>query len=273
MLAYIGRRLAFPALLLIGTSIIVFGIMQLLPGDAADLMLGAWSDRTGASFEALRRQLGLDLAWYQQYGSWLWGLLHWDFGRGLAFDAPAAPVLFERLAASLRVAAPALLPSAALSLSLAIISAVRRCGVADLLIGAAVLCGVSLPAFVTGSLLILVFSGWLGWFPSSSSVEEGQGIAFWATGLALAVATLTIESLAHVTRTARGGMIEVLRSPYVEAARLKGLRSGRILWRHVLLNADSHYLHHRHQYQLDDRRYRRRRTGLQLSRHRPRRNG
>jgi peptide/nickel transport system permease protein len=96
---------------------------------------------------------------------------------------------------------------------------------------------VSLPAFVTGSLLILVFAGWLRWLPSSSALLQGEGLWFWTRMLALPVATLTLESLAHATRTTRSSMIEVLKTPYVRTAILKGAPRRVVLFKHALRNA------------------------------------
>jgi peptide/nickel transport system permease protein len=93
------------------------------------------------------------------------------------------------------------------------------------------------PAFVSGAILILVFAGWLGWFPSSSSLAHGKGLGAWVIALALPVLTLTIEALAHITRITRSSMIEVLKTPYVRTARLKGMRGRVVLFKHALRNA------------------------------------
>ena len=237
MFAFIIRRLGLLGLTLLGISLLIFGILQLLPGDAATQILGAWQDISGESFENLRRTLGLDLPWYEQYLGWLWDVLRGDLGRSLAMDAPITPILFERLGYSLRLAVPALLIAVALSLVLGVIAAIRPNGVIDHLITIVTLGGVSVPAFVSGALLILIFAAGLGWFPSSSSLSQGEGFWHWSKMLALPVATLSLEALAHITRITRSSMIEVLKTPYVRTARLKGLRRDVVLFKHALRNA------------------------------------
>lgn len=237
MLGFIVRRLGLLALTLFGISLLIFAILQMLPGDAATQILGAWQERSGRTHEFLRHQLGLDRPWYEQYFGWLWGVLHGDLGRSLAMDAPITPILFERLGFSLRLAVPALLLAVFISLVLGVVAATRPNGFVDHAITVVTLTGVSVPAFVSGALLILVFSAWLGWFPSSASLVEGEGFGHWVKVLALPVAALTLEALAHITRITRSSMIEVLKSPYVRTARLKGMRRNVVLFKHALRNA------------------------------------
>ena len=237
MLNFIVRRIGLLGLTLFGISLLIFGILQLLPGDAATQILGAWQDISGKSFENLRRVLGLDLPWYRQYFGWLWDVLHGDLGRSMAMDAPITPILFERLGYSLRLAVPALLIAVSLSLVLGVVAAIRPNGIVDHLITVVTLGGVSVPAFVTGAVLILIFAAGLGWFPSSSSLSQGEGFWHWAKMLALPVATLSMEAMAHITRITRSSMIEVLKTPYVRTARLKGLRRDVVLFKHALRNA------------------------------------
>lgn len=237
MTNYIARRLGFLGLTLLGISALIFGTMQLLPGDAADMLLGAWSLDSGRTHEYLRALLGLDLPWYEQYFSWLWAAIQGDLGKSLAMDAPITPILLERLQFSLRLAVPALVLAVTISIVLGVIAAMRPNGIVDSIITVVTLTGVSVPAFVSGSVVILIFAGWLKWLPSSSSLLEGEGFKYWATVLALPVGVLTLESLAHITRTTRSSMIEVLKTPYVRTARLKGLRKDVVLFKHALRNA------------------------------------
>jgi peptide/nickel transport system permease protein len=237
MLAFIVRRLLLLVLTLLGISLLVFGILQLLPGDAATAILGAWQERSGQTHDYLRHALGLDRPWYEQYLGWLWGVLQGDLGRSLAMDAPITPILLERLGYSLRLALPALLLAVSISLVLGVLAAIRPNGFLDHAITVITLGGVSVPAFVSGAVLILIFAAWLGWFPSSSSLATGEGFLFWAKMLALPVATLTIEALAHITRITRSSMIEVLKTPYVRTARLKGMPLRTVLFKHALRNA------------------------------------
>lgn len=237
MLIYLVRRLWLLVLTLVGISALIFLILQVLPGDAADQILGAWSSASGEEHDQLRKLLGLDRPWYEQYFGWLWNVVHGDLGRSLAMDAPITPILLERLVYSLRLAIPALLIAVVLSLVLGVVAAVRPNGWIDNLITVFTLTGVSVPAFVSGSIFILVFSAWLNWLPSTSSLAEGEGFLHWAYLLAMPVAVLTLEALAHITRITRSSMIEVLKTPYVRTAKLKGLRRDLVLFKHALRNA------------------------------------
>jgi len=224
-------------LTLIGISAMIFIIIQILPGDAVDQILEAWVETEGGAHDILRAQLGLDRPWYEQYFGWLWDLMHGDLGRSLAMEAPIAPILLERLGFSLRLAVPALILSVTLSLILGVIAAIRPNSFVDNAITVITLTGVSVPAFISGSLFIVIFAAWLNWLPSTSSLSEGEGFFHWAYVLAMPIAVLTIESLAHLTRITRSSMIEVLKTPYVRTARLKGLPKRLVVYKHALRNA------------------------------------
>src|SRR5581483_5463342 len=234
---YVLRRLGLLAVTLLAISLLISGILQLLPGDAAEQILGAWAERSGQTLSAMRVRLGLDRPWHERYLSWLGGAVRGDLGQSLALNQPIAPLLFERLGYSLRLALPALAIAGAASVLLGVIAATRPNGWVDHAITTLTLTGVSFPAFVTGSLLILLFAGRLRWFPAASALVQGEGLLFWARMLALPVATLTLESLAHATRTTRSSMIEVLKSPYVRTAILKGVPRRVVLFKHALRNA------------------------------------
>ena len=237
MLKYMIRRMGLLVLTLIGISAMIFIIIQILPGDAVDQILEAWVETEGGAHDILRAQLGLDRPWYEQYFGWLWDLMHGDLGRSLAMEAPIAPILLERLGFSLRLAVPALILSVTLSLILGVIAAIRPNSFVDNAITVITLTGVSVPAFISGSLFIVIFAAWLNWLPSTSSLSEGEGFFHWAYVLAMPIAVLTIESLAHLTRITRSSMIEVLKTPYVRTARLKGLPKRLVVYKHALRNA------------------------------------
>jgi peptide/nickel transport system permease protein len=231
------RRLGLLVLTLIGISAMIFIIIQILPGDAVDQILEAWVETEGGAHDILRAQLGLDRPWYEQYFGWLWDLMHGDLGRSLAMEAPIAPILLERLGFSLRLAVPALILSVTLSLILGVIAAIRPNSFVDNAITVITLTGVSVPAFISGSLFIVIFAAWLNWLPSTSSLSEGEGFFHWTYVLAMPIAVLTIESLAHLTRITRSSMIEVLKTSYVRTARLKGLPKRLVVYKHALRNA------------------------------------
>ena len=237
MLKYMARRLGLLTLTLIGISAMIFVIVQILPGDAVDQILEAWVESEGGAHDQLRKKLGLDRPLHVQYFTWLWDILHGDLGRSLSMEAPIAPILIERLGFSLRLAIPALVISVSLSLVLGVIAAIKPNGFLDHAIPVITLTGVSVPAFVSGSLFILIFAAWLQWFPSTSSLSEGEGFFHWAYVLAMPIAVLSLEALAHLTRITRSSMIEGLKTPYVRTARLKGLPKRLVIYKHALRNA------------------------------------
>ena len=108
MFRYLILRLWLLAITLVGVSLLIFVILQVLPGDAVDVLLLNWTSDTGEEFETLRRQLGLDRPWYEQYFGWLWDAMRGDLGRSFSMDAPVAPIVMQRLFFSLRLAIPAL---------------------------------------------------------------------------------------------------------------------------------------------------------------------
>lgn len=233
---YIARRLVLVVLTVLALSAAIAVIMTLLPGDAAEQILGAWAERSGSTLEALRARLGLDRPWYVQYGSWLAGALKGDFGRSLALDVAIGPLLAERFLNSLQLAVPALLLAAPTSLALGAYAALRQGRAADHMITVVTLLGVSVPAFILGPVLILIFSGYLSWFPSSSGLGTGSGPRYLFAILTLPVITLALESLAYITRMARASMVEALKAPYVRMARLKGLPERQVVVKHALRN-------------------------------------
>ena len=237
MLFFLVRRIGMLLFTLVGISAAIFLIVQVLPGDAVDAMLEGWVEESGGAYDILRAKLGLDRPLHEQYFTWLWNIMQGDLGRSLAMDAPIAPILVERLGYSLRLAIPALFIAVTLSLILGVIAAMRPNGWIDHTITVVTLTGVSVPAFVSGSLFIVIFASWLQWFPSTSSLTEGEGFFHWAYVLAMPIAVLAIEALAHLVRITRSSMIEVLKSPYVRTAKLKGLAKWRVVYVHALRNA------------------------------------
>lgn len=237
LVTYIARRLVLLVFTLLVISLLISGIMNLLPSDAVEVIVGNWAGSYGADLDELRASFGLDVPWYEQYIHWLVGMLSGEFGDSISLRGPAMPVVLERLQNSLTLAAPALVLAVSISLSAGIWAALYRGKTGDNAILLLTLLGLSIPAFVIGPLLIVVFSGWLGWFPASS--RPPANVSIWAhiILLTLPVATIVVEILAHITRTTRSSMIEVMRTPYIRMAQLKGLPARYVVRRHALRNA------------------------------------
>lgn len=232
---YLIKRLSYIAVTLLLVSFIVFAITQLLPGNAAVMILGEFA--TDQKIKALERQLGLNQPWYVQYVTWLTSVLTGEWGQSYILNQPIADIVWTRLVNSAQLAALTLLEVVLLGIPLGVLAAVERDTILDTLISAGSYLGISVPEFVTGTMLILLLGGPVfDVFPSSGYVPFGQDPVGWLTHLVLPSVTLTILLLAHVMRQTRSEMIETLQSEYVRTARLKGLSERSVIVKHALRN-------------------------------------
>ena len=234
---YVLRRLGFLLLTLALTSILVFGAMQLVPGDVARIVLGR-----AASPEAvaeLRSEMGLDAPLPVQYARWLGDFATGDWGK--AYTRPQQPeirpLVMEKLGNSLRLAALVLLLAVPLSLALGIWAGLSEGRAADNAISVGALAAVGLPEFVTGLILIEVFTYALGWLPGSATGAAEAPLPQALPQLILPAVTATLVLLAYISRLVRAGVIEELTKPYVRTATLKGLSKRVVIGKHVLRNA------------------------------------
>ena len=241
MLAFIISRLlqALPVILVVG--FISFAMFAFL-GDPVTMMLG--QQYTQAERLALIHHLGLDQPFVVQYAKFMWAVLHGEFGVSYRLAQPVAALIAERLPATLELAAVAALFSLFIGVPLGVYTGIYRSSPASRLVMVVSLIGVSLPTFLTGILLILVFSVLLGWLPSFG---RGQVVhfGFWTTGLLtvsglkaliLPAITLGLFQMTLIMRLVRAEMMEVLRSDYVKFARARGLSRRAINFGHALKN-------------------------------------
>jgi peptide/nickel transport system permease protein len=234
-LAFVARRLLLVALVMLVVSVLIFGIVQLLPGDVAVMILG--TSATPQDLAALRVKLGLDRPAVLRYADWITGAIRGEWGTSLLYQVPVRPLVLERLRQSALLAVLALGVAVPLSIGLGVLSALRRHRLLDQVVGLVTLVSVSLPEFISGTVLILLLAFWLPIFPPSSLIDPRAGLAAIAPSLVLPALTLVLALLAHMTRMTRASMIEVLDQPYVRAARLRGLRPRTVILRHALRNA------------------------------------
>jgi peptide/nickel transport system permease protein len=235
MLRYALTRLASIAVILFLVSLIVFGAIHVLPGSAATLILGEYA--TPEALRTLEREMGLDRPLVVQYAGWAVSVVSGDWGVSLAMKQPVATIVALRLKNSAALAATALLVVVVVAIPLGTLAALRRGRLLDLAIVTATYVGISIPEFVTGLALLLILAGpSVGWFPAGGYVELSAGVVAWGRHLVLPAATLTIVLLAHVVRQTRSGVAEVLTSPYIRTARLKGATEARVVVRHALRN-------------------------------------
>ncbi|NWA42337.1 ABC transporter permease [Pseudomonas reactans] len=235
LLKLVLQRLALGVLSLFAVSVIIFLSVGMLPGDIAQAMLG--QSATPETVAAFRAQLGLDLPPFTRFAQWLLRLLHGDLGASLANQRPIADLIGARLGNTLSLAALAALVSVPTALVLGMLAALYRNSWFDRLLNTSALSAVSFPEFFVAYLLILVFSVELGWFPSLSNLAPDATFGTILERSVLPVATLSLVVIAQMMRMTRASLINLLASPYIEMARLKGICQSRIIWRHALPNA------------------------------------
>jgi peptide/nickel transport system permease protein len=241
VLRFIGRRSIGALAGVLAASIVIFAGCQLLPGNAASVVLGRNGDP--ATVKALERQLHLDRPAVRQYRDWLTGFVHGDLGNsavGLAQGEKTAPIwglISNPVKNSLILAAITALLMIPLSLGLGVLAALYAGRWIDNVVSLGSLAAISLPEFVIGSLLIGVFFVGFNLLPPVAIVAPGANPLDSPTELILPIATLLLASLAAGIRMVRAGMLEVLQTDYVQTARLNGLSERRVLWRYGLRNA------------------------------------
>ena len=232
---FLAKRFLTLIATLIITSIIVFLVLEILPGDPALLVLGI--DASDEQLAVFRREYGLDRSITERYASWIGNLLVGDFGISYAYKTPVWPLIAERLALTYPLAVAAMLLTVVLALSLGVLAAARHNRPADVIVMGISQLGISIPNFWFGLLLILLFAVNLGWLSAGGfpGWSNGPGPALQSMILpSVALAAVQAAILARITRSA---VLEVLREDFVRTARAKGLRRHAVLWRHVLRNA------------------------------------
>ncbi|AXU95847.1 MAG TPA: ABC transporter permease [Erwinia persicina] len=233
MWSFLLRRLIGVIPVIIGLSLIVFLLMAMIPGNPAQALLGAFA--TPENVARVSAELGLDKPLWQQYFIWVNNLLHGDFGRSYVLNRPVIDEVLERLNATLLLGGCALLLSVVFGLLAGVTSAVRQFGWGDRIITLLVLIGISLPSFLIGLLMIMLFAVSLRWFPASGmfAIYGGGDVLDLLHHLTLPAITLAIVATGVIARLTRTAMLEVLRQDYIRTARAKGVSERRVIWRHA----------------------------------------
>lgn len=232
--SYLLKRLLLMVYTLLVVSLLVFGITQLLPADAAVTLLG--QNATPEALAAVRERLGLDAPAWQQYWHWLTQALQGNFGVSLRNGLEVAPTLLTALSRSLLLAVCALILMLIIAIPLGIWAAVRRGKTADVLVSVISYIGISFPEFVTATLVLLLFADVWQILPATGYVPLSENVVSGIQHLILPSVTVALILVAHVSRMVRSEMVDVLHTDYIRAAWLKGLSRRRILWRHALRN-------------------------------------
>ena len=227
MLLFVCRRAASFLLTLAVTSLVVFAVLEWLPGNAAEVILGETA--TPEALAALEKKLGLDQPAPLRYLAWVGGLLQGRSGLSMAYDVPTAELIAERLQVTLPLAVLALAITVVLALAAGLYAASRQNRAGDVGVMTLTQLGLSVPNFWLAILLVLLFAVKLGWFPIG-----GYGTV---AHVVLPALTLGILGSGWYSRMMRSSMIEVLRADYIRTARAKGLGRARVVFRHALPNA------------------------------------
>jgi peptide/nickel transport system permease protein len=235
MIVFLVKRCAGFLVALVAATLIVFLVLEVLPGDPARIMLGV--EAQPESVALLRAELGLDRPAPERYVAWIGGLLHGDLGTSYTYHVPVAELVGERLAVTVPLALISTCLSFVLALVLGLYAAAHRDGPADIGIMAATQLGIAVPNFWFAILLILLFAVPLGWLPSGGFPGWGAGIAASLKSLLLPALSLAVVQAAVLARITRSAVLDVLDEDFVRTARAKGNSRNRALWRHVLRNA------------------------------------
>ena len=239
MLPFLLKRLATFFATLAVASVVVFAVLELLPGNAAEVILG--DTATPEAVAALQARLGLDQPPLARYGAWVGGLLQGKTARSISYDTPTAELLAERLQVTLPLALMAMSLTVVLALSLGVYAASRHRRLGDVGVMAISQLGIAVPNFWFAILLILLFAVHLQWvgaggFPGWAPVDGG-GLFEGFKALLLPALSLALVQAAILARMTRSAVLDVMREDFVRTARAKGLSRRQALLRHVLRNA------------------------------------
>ncbi|WP_055048970.1 ABC transporter permease [Devosia sp. A16] len=234
MPSFILGRLVSLVLSLIAASIVIFLVLEVVPGDPAQFMLGL--NATPEATAALRTALGLDGPLLERYFGWVLGLLHGDFGISYTYKVPVAKLIADRIWISLPLALFALALSTLVAFPVGILAAVRRNSATDVGIMGATQVGLALPNFWFAMLLVLLFSITLRWF-SAGGFPGWQDPVLALKALTLPAVALALPQASILARVMRSSLLDTLGEDYIRSARAKGLSQGQTLWRHALRNA------------------------------------
>ena len=235
MARFVLRRVLQSAVVLLGVTLVVFLLLQLVPGDPVRVALGTRFDPQ--TYDALRERAGLDQPLPVQYASYLGHALTGDLGVSFRTGQPVSAIVLERLPATLSLAVTAVVFALLVAFPLGIVAAVRSGSAVDHAARVFSQFGVSVPDFWMGIMGILLFAGVLGWLPPSGYVALTDDPGRWATHVALPAVTVGLVTASILTRFIRSSVLEVLSADYVRTAEAKGLRNRVVILRHVLRNA------------------------------------
>lgn len=231
----IAQRFLWALFTLLLVSFLIFGVLEILPGDVATRILGR--DATPETIAALRERMHLDDPALLRYGHWLWGMMQGDLGQSLVSSRSVLEVLGPRVVSTAFLSAYAFILYVPLATLPAILQAIRRDRTADHALSISTLVLLSIPDFLLGTLLLLAFVLLIPVLPAMSTVDHTSGFVEYLRATTLPAFTLAIVMAVYAVRMLRDNLIEVLDADYIRMAELRGVPAGRVVWRHALPNA------------------------------------
>lgn len=241
MFRMILRRLGIGVITLIVVSMLMFAGTEILPGDVAEIMLG--QEATPSSLKALREELGLNKSAHVRYFEWLGDMFTFDLGmslagRGNGGGGTTIEVLIgARLNNTLLLSSIVAIIAVPLAVTLGLIAAMFPTSLYDRIVTFTTLCLVAVPEFFIATMLVLILAVNLKWLPSIATMTDFESVGHMLRSLAMPIITLTVVLLAQMARMTRAAVLNVMSSPYIEMAILKGIPRRRIILRHALFNA------------------------------------
>jgi len=235
MSLFLFKRILTLIATLIGASVIIFGVLEVLPGNAAQLLMGA--DASPEAVAALATKLGLDQPLWTRYWHWIGGLLSGNLGDSYAYGSPVIDLILERLALTVPLALLAMALTTVLALLVGVTAAARHNKLGDVGLMGLTQVGIAIPNFWFAILLILLFSVKLQWFSAGGFDGWSEGVLPGLKALLLPALSLAVVQAAILARITRSAVLEVMREDFVRTARAKGVSQRAVLWRHVLRNA------------------------------------
>ncbi|WP_421856487.1 ABC transporter permease [Oricola sp.] len=235
ILRLVAKRLGWGLLTLLAISVIIFFMVEMLPGDMAQAVLGQGA--TEENLRAMREQMGLDRPAWLRYLDWLFGVAQGNFGISPITNISVAEMIGDRFVNTLFLAAYAAVIAVPFAILLGVLVALLRNSIFDRVANVLTLTSISSPEFFLGYILILFFAVRNSWFPAISSLSDDMTFIELLQRAFLPALTLVLVVTAHMMRMTRAAIINLLASPYIEMARLKGVPPWRVIVRHALPNA------------------------------------
>ncbi|SHK50871.1 peptide/nickel transport system permease protein [Pseudonocardia thermophila] len=232
---YVLTRIGGGLVVLWLVSLLTFALLQLVPGDAAQLVAG--DNASPERVEEIRRQLGLDQPLITQYLSWLGGILHGDLGNSVFTGDPVTAAILRAAPATLSITLVALIIAVAIGVPAGIVAGLRQGGWIDRAVSLLATVGIAMPGFWVGMLLILLFALTNPWLPATGYAPISDGIGTWLSHIIIPATALGLATGAELARHARGCVADVLERPYIRTARARGAGSFWLIRHHVLRNA------------------------------------